>query len=143
MKRRSLLSHFLVVVLFFAVAASTIWAYGSAALDSSKAYQKFTKRPLNELSKLVFLIDRFEELNVTVVFGNHEYTAEESSRYAKRYLAQHFQNSQSAASWLKLNCYRVPETKDIIYFKGSDKKLTIARDVLLNELAQLNQAAKA
>ena len=120
------------------VSANT--SMGIQAMTESQAYHRFLNRPKNEVSKLSFLIDRFRDMGVTVIYEGHEYDADKAAQFAKKYVRENYKSSDGPAeSWIKLHCYRSEASNEIIQFRFPDKKEKPVRDVLLGELTALNQ----
>lgn len=109
-------------------------------VQASPAYQDYLKRPKSELSKLIFLMERFKGTEHKVVISGREYTSAESMPYAKKYLYKNYKGKAKAGKWLKEHSYRTPGSGDIIYVKFSDGTLEVLRDVLVKELENLEKA---
>ncbi len=103
--------------------------------ETTPAYAQYSRRPSTELSKLIYLIDRFKETALQVLYDGYEYTAPEAARYAKNFLAKNYKEG-SADSWVKNHCYRT-EGGSIIYLKDPAGELRPLQDVLLTELETL------
>ena len=110
-------------------------------IEQSAAYKKLLLRPKTELSKLSFLIDRFKEMTLTVIYEGHEYDQDKAAQYAKKFLQQnyHTKGEGSAEKWVKEYCYRSEASKQVIIFRYPDKTEKPARDVMLVELEELNK----
>ncbi len=107
-------------------------AQGSAAVS---ALQKYQKRPQNELSKLIYLMDVFRGSDYKVVYDKMEYDSTAALQTAKNYIAKHYSN-QNALAWVKEHSYRSAGGQ-IIYLKSADGKSEILRDALVRELKTL------
>lgn len=105
--------------------------------EESAAYQQYVKRPRTDLSKLIYLMDRFKGSDFKILFDSNEYQSSEALRYAKTYLAKNYKSNEKAESWLKTHSYRSPTMGKVIYFKFSDSQYQPLRDVLLEELREL------
>ncbi len=131
---------FLVLALLSFLPQSFSADFGIQPIAESQAYQKFLNRPKNEISKLSFLIDRFRDMGVIVIYEGHEFDAEKAAQFAKKYLKENYKPGDgSAESWIKLHCYRSEASKEVIQMRFPDKKEKPVRDVLLEELTELNQ----
>lgn len=100
--------------------------------QESAAYKQYQRRPKNELSKLIYLMDRYKGSSYTVLFDGAEYDSFKALKFAKSYIAKHYQK-EDAASWLKEHAYRSPSGK-VIYLKTPEGKTEILRDSLIQEL---------
>lgn len=109
-------------------------------IEQSGPYKKLLLRPKTEISKLSFLIDRFREMNVTVIYEGHQYDAEKAAQYAKKFLQENYKSKGGGAAekWVKEYCYRSEPSNAVIVFRYADKTEKPARDVMLAELEKLN-----
>ncbi len=103
----------------------------------SQAYKQYERRPKNELSKLIYVMDRYKGSSYKVVFNNVEYESAEALKYAKSYVAKHY-HKENAESWIKDHAYKAP-SGDVIYIKDTAGKLTPLRDALVAELKPLTK----
>jgi hypothetical protein len=128
------------LVFFFLVSLKSTVLCGAltSSLFESEAYQRYIKRPDSELSKLIYLIDRFVGQDIKVVYDGNEYDAPKAARYAKKYLAQHYDENEQADRWLKIHAYRSSPGGNIIYLKYADGESRVMIDVLLEELQRLH-----
>ncbi len=126
-------------VVALCVAASTAWAM--EPLQESAAYQKYQNRPANELSKLIFLLDRFNTENTEIRIDGNVYKAEKAFPYGKSYLAQNYKQ-EKAEDWLRKHCYRTKGDNQIIYIRTQGDDFKPFRDVLIDELSVLRTIEK-
>ena len=102
----------------------------------STAYQRYQNRPKNELSKLIYLMDRFKGTEYKVLYNQTEYDSETALQQAKNYIAKHY-HQEDAIQWIQAHAYR-SASGEIIYLKSTDGKTEILRDALTHELKTLN-----
>lgn len=107
-------------------------------VKESQAYQMFVKRPLSELSRLIYLIDRFKDADVKVIYEGDHYEAEYAARVAKKFLLKNYRK-ESAEYWIKTYCHRAEKSGKFILFEAPDGSFRSARDVLLDELKVLEK----
>ncbi len=104
--------------------------------QQSPAYQQYQKRPKSELSKILYLMDRFRERrDFKVVLSQVEYDSEQSLKYAKDYIARHY-HQEKAKEWVMENAYRGSDG-NIFYLKYPDGQQKILRDALVEELKRI------
>lgn len=108
-------------------------------IHQTPAYQQYERRPKNELSKLIYLMDYFKVQNVLVNYDGYDYDSEKAARVAKNYVAKNFKSGDKAEKWLKIHTYRSQPRGNVIYFKYPDGKRKPMRDVLLKELEILEE----
>ena len=111
------------------------------SIEDSKAYQQFKTRPVSELSKLIFLIDRFGSSPIEVVFNGHYYKAMFGAQVAKFFLAQNYRK-ETVKEWIMKWCNVSPEG-NLIWVKFPDNRFKLARDVLQQEVVGLEAVIKA
>lgn len=114
------------------VSYAAISAQGLQPYQESPAYKQYQKRPKSELSKLIYLMDRFKGSQYTVLFDGAEYDSLKALKYAKSYIAKHYQKEE-AENWLRDHAYRSPSGK-VIYLKTPEGKTEVLRDSLIQEL---------
>lgn len=105
---------------------------------SSRALQRFQKRPVSELSKLIYLVDRLGETKVDVVYEKKSYSSQLVLPVARWYLTAHYNKKDSAENWLSKWCYRSLGSGETVWVKYQDGSLREARDLLLEELDRLD-----
>lgn len=111
---------------------------GLQPLAESKAYQDFLKKPVNDFSKLVCLLNYFRTAPVIVQFEGIDYTAEFAYPFGLVYLMSNYHN-EKPGHWIKKHCYRSIFSNKIIYFKFQDGTARPARDVILEKLQELEE----
>lgn len=104
----------------------------------SRAFQKYQKRPVSELSKLIYLVDRIGESNLAVVYDKNTYPSQLVMPIARWYLNTHYNKKDSAENWLSKWCYRTLGSGETVWVRYEDGSLREARDILLQELDQLD-----
>lgn len=120
------------------VCASLGYAAVDAKLPASPqttAYHKYKNRPKNELSKLIYLMDRFKGTGYKVLYNQMEYDSATALQQAKNYIAKHYQQ-ENAEAWVREHAYR-SAAGEIIYLHFEDGKKEILRDALVRELKTL------
>ena len=134
------------LVAFFLLSGLASFFTFPASADSlspelqSKAYERYLQRSPSELSKLIYLLERYKDTDIKVIYDGNEYDALEGANYAKRYLAQHYNKKENAEKWLKIHAYRSTPAGNVIYFKFSDGQRRPMLDVLLEELRLIEKA---
>ncbi len=109
------------------------------AIRSTPAFQHLSKRPSSELAKLIYLIERFQELGVTVIYEQHEYPPAKAASFARQFLAKNYREESLAETWVRKYCYRSEHSNALIQFRFPDGSFQPARDVLLTELGLVNK----
>lgn len=108
-------------------------------LKASAAYSQYQKRPKTELSKLIFLMDRFRGCPAEVIYDGSHYDSEFALKNAKAYIAKHYKNKQPAEIWVRENAYRSDPGRQVILYKEPNANPKPLRDVLLAELEALKK----
>lgn len=110
---------------------------------ASRALQRFQKRPVSELSKLIYLVDRLGETKVDVVYEKKSYSSQLVLPVARWYLNAHYNKKDSAENWLSKWCYRSLGSGETVWVKYQDGSLREARDLLLEELDRLDSLCES
>lgn len=147
MKRRfEKLLGFLILTLTLeaAIGNSNLWALlyeGFPTTKESQAYHEFIKRSNSEHSKLLYLIDRFGDANVEIVYDGHYYSAPFVARVARWFISRNYRK-EPAEKWLMRWCNTSIVTGNLIWVKLPTGKFRLAREVLLDELRALDAQMK-
>lgn len=136
MKKRVL---FAVIFLSF---ASIAGAFEPAlpALTESQAYKLYTRQPKSELSKLLYLMNRFKEGNLQVVYNGQHYASDEAFRIARDFLRKNYKK-ESAEYWIKKYCTRT-DKGSVILFKDAKNQTRPAADAAMEELKNIQKTGK-
>ncbi|HTL48952.1 MAG TPA: hypothetical protein VL688_12900 [Verrucomicrobiae bacterium] len=110
-------------------------------MQESYAYKQYAMRKKSELSKILYLIDRFTGSPYKVLYDGVEYDSAEALRYVRQYLAKHYKK-ENAEAWLKLHAYRSEPQGNVIYLKAPDETTKPLIDVLLGELQSLESGSR-
>lgn len=110
-------------------------------IEESKAWQQFKTRPVSELSKLIYLIDRFGGSKIEIVYDGRYYKAAFGAQLAKFFLAQNYKK-ETVDAWIKKWC-SVSMGGNLIWVKFPDNRFKLSRDVLKQEIEALEVLIKA
>jgi len=108
-------------------------------VKESNAYKRYLHRTKNEQSKILYLLDRFLNSPLKVVYDGTTYDSNTAINFARSYVARNYRN-ENAASWIKIHAYRSNPKRKIIYMKLPNGKTKPFRDALLEELEALEKA---
>lgn len=117
------------------------WAQSLGPVQSSNAYKQYQNRSSSELSKLIFLLDRFNAPGVEMRIEGNVYTSDKAFPYSKGYLAKNYKK-EKAEDWIRQHCYRSTGNNEIIYMRVDGGDFKPARDVLIEELKGLESLKK-
>lgn len=135
------------IVLFFAfglflgTVPVSLGAEGLEPVEQSEAYQEFLKKPANDFSKMICLLNYFRASPVVVRFEDVDYTALAAYPFGLVYLMTNYRN-EKPEEWAKRHCYRSIFTNKIIYFKFQDGSSRPARDVIIEKFHELEVAQR-
>lgn len=136
-----MLAIFLVLntALFAAAATHTQTPYsGLQPLLESQAYKQYRNRPVSELSKIIYLIDRFMNSDIEVLYDGHYFKAQFAGRVARWFLAAHYRK-EKAEQWIMRWCNTTVPAGNLIWVKLPDGSFVLSREILLEELKKLNE----
>lgn len=111
---------------------------GFPALNESAAYQQFKLRPVTDFSKLLFLIDRFGDANVEIVYDNHYFKTSFAAKMARWFITRNYKQETPEAFIMKW-CNTSVTSGNLVWVKLPNNKFKLSREVLLNELKALEQ----
>ena len=144
--KRSLTPLFL-VILVLAVANTTLVAAGVVPIYSgfpplkeSAAYQQYRSRPVSELSKLIYLIDRFADTDIQILHDSHYFDAKFAGHVARWFLSRHYRG-ETTSQWILRWCNASVPAGNLIWVKLPAGQFKLAREILLGELRDLETLA--
>ena len=112
---------------------------GFPPLKQSQAFTEFLKSPRNDYAKLLFLIDRFGDADIKVIYNGYEFEALFAAGVARWFLKIYYRG-QDPKTWILQWCNRSIPNDELIRVKLPDRRYLLSRDVLSKELAQLQEA---
>ncbi len=114
---------------------------GFVPIRESKAYERFSKRTLCDASKLIYLIDRFADSEIKIVYDQQNYETAFVGTVARWFFARNYRK-QTPRDWIMNWCNVSVITGRLIYVKLPDGRMLLARDVLLNEIDEINRVIR-
>lgn len=141
---KKILASLVLVAFIFSPGGSTqsaLAAVGLEPLEQSQAYQEFLKKPENDLSKMICLLNYFRTAPIIVRFEGVDYTAQAAYPFGLVYLMTNYRN-EKPENWARKHCYRSLFSNSIIFFKFQDGSSRPARDVILEKYRELEAALK-
>lgn len=132
---------FFLSVCFLGRVPGALGAEGLEPVAQSQAFQEFLKKPGNDLSKMICLLNYFRTSPVVVRFEGIDYTAEAAYPFGLVYLMTNYRN-ENPEDWARKHCYRSLFGNNIIFFKFQDGSSRPARDVILEKYHELEEALR-
>ncbi|MBI4549320.1 MAG: hypothetical protein HY714_00125 [Candidatus Omnitrophica bacterium] len=139
-----------VAAVFFllALCLEPLWAAAVASshpldlppIRESKAYRSFIRRRPSEISRLVYLIDRYKGAPLRVIYDGAPYENEVAVKVARWFLPRYY-NNEKAEEWIVRYCSTSFLLDNPIYVEYPDGRRVLARKILLEELQALAEAA--
>ena len=126
---------------FFGMVPAVLSAEGLEPVAQSAAFQEFLKKPENDLSKMVCLLNYFRTSPIVVRFEGIDYTAQAAYPFGLVYLMTNYHN-EKPEDWARKHCYRSLFGNNIIFFKFQDGSSRPARDVILEKYHELEEAQR-
>ena len=108
------------------------------SVRESKAYQQYKMRPVSDFSKLIYLIDRFATCDLEIVYDGHYFKAPFAARVARWFLATNYKK-ETTKEWILRWCNKTIPGGKPIFVKLSNGKFRLAREILTEELEELNR----
>ncbi len=128
----------------FMVLPGTLWAeeFQLPPIKQSQAYQQYALRDSKtELSKLLYLMDRYRQTPYIIHYEGHDYDAQAALMQARKYVAKNYQK-EPAEEFIRVHAYRPKIGSSILYVKYPDGQTVLLRDILLAELQALESLEK-
>jgi len=127
----------LALFLFSSLSASAFYA-GFSEVSSCPAYRQFAVRPATELSKIIYLIDRFANEKIEVLYDGNYYSAPFAAKVARWFLSRRY-SKENAQAWVLKWCNASTPAGNLIWVKMPDGEFVLAREMLLTELQRLQE----
>lgn len=122
-------------------APAVLGGEGLAPVADSEAYKEFLKKPANDLSKMICLLNYFRTAPVVVDYDGIDYTAEAAYPFGLAYLMTNY-HGEKPERWARKHCYRTLFGNNIILFKFQDGTSRPGRDVILEKYKELEEALR-
>ena len=100
--------------IFLGTVPAVLGAEGLEPVEQSQAYREFLKKPGNDLSKMICLLNYFRTASVVVQFDGIDYTAQAAYPFGLVYLMTNYRNERPD-DWAKKHCYRTLFGNNIIF----------------------------
>lgn len=113
---------------------------GFIALKDSSAYQQYQRRPKSDLSRLLYLIERFGQSEIEVIYEGFHLPAAKAAPIARWFLGRNYRR-ETPAEWIYKWCNKTVPNGELILVKFPDGTVRLGREVLFEELAVLEKAA--
>ncbi len=110
-------------------------------VENSRAFQQYKTRPLTDLSRLIYLIDRFGELDISIRYDNYDYNSQFAARIARWFLSRRY-HGESVDKWIMQWCNTSIGTGNLIWVKLPDGNFRLAREILFDEIQVLDKTLK-
>ena len=104
----------------------------------SPAFKHYKQRSKNEISKLLYLLERFHNTEFKVIYDGTTYDANTAIDLSRAYITQNY-HGEKALSWIRINANRSTPKGAVIYMTFPNGKKRPLRDVLIEELAALEK----
>lgn len=111
-------------------------------IQESPAYKQFRQKPQSELSKMMYLIQRFKNLNVEIQYNSHRYRIREISPLIMAYVFANFDRKGTAREWVIANASYSRTKRNPILVHLQDGSHERASELLLRELEILEKTVK-
>ena len=112
---------------------------GFLPLKESNAFQQYQRRPKNDLSKLIFLVDRFTQTDIEIIYEGFHLPAAKAAGIARWFLGRNYRR-ETPSAWIYQWCNKTVPNGKLIMVKFSDGTVRLGREVLFEELAALEAA---
>lgn len=106
---------------------------GLPPLEESAAFKQFMVRPYSSLSILIYLIDRFKEAKIKIVYAGNYFDAPFAANIAKWFLKAKYKG-ETPEEWIHMWCDTDLFESKPIWVKDADNQFKMSREVLLEEL---------
>jgi hypothetical protein len=124
---------------FFGKAPAALGTEGLQPIGQSRAFQDFLKKPANNFSKLVCILNYMRTTPVKIQYEGIDYSVEGAYQVALVYLMTNYRN-ENPEQWVRKNSYRSLFKNQIIYLKLPNGSYVPARDVLIEKFYELEAA---
>ncbi len=142
-----MLRYFAAMKNFFAVVFLCVFSVSSLVsaeippIQDSSAFIRYKNRIKTDLSKLVYLMERFNIQGLEIRIDGNIYPAALAFPFARAYLALNY-NHEKAEDWIQKHCYRSPFTNEVMLVRMDGGPYEVGRDFLLRELEALKAAER-
>jgi len=142
-----MLRYFAPMKIFLAVVFLCVFSFSSLVfaeippIQDSHAFIRYKNRIKTDLSKLVYLMERFNLPGLEIKVDGNIYPAALAFPFARAYLAFNY-SQEKAEDWIQKHCYRSPFTNEMMLVRVDGGPYEVGRDFLLRELEALKAAER-
>ncbi len=129
---------FLTAFLFSSLPAEAKNSVPMPAVRETLAYRQFKSRPVSDFSKIIFLIDRFADSGIVIVYDGHQYQSKFAATVARWFLVRNYKK-QTVKEWVMRWCNTSVLSGSLIWVKFPDGNFRLSREVLLSEMAEFEK----
>ena len=110
-------------------------------IEESQAFAEYSVRPRSDLSQLIYLIDRFKEADVLIVYDGITVNTRFAANLAKWFLQKNYKG-QTASEWILEWCMETFPTGKPIWIKDAKGNFVSSKKILFEELEKLQSACE-
>jgi len=130
-----------IAVFLFCFSFSSLIFAEIPPIEDSRAFTRYKNRIKTDLSRLVYLMERFNLPGLEIRIDGNIYPASLAFPFARAYLALNY-NREKAEDWIEKHCYRSPFTNEVMLVRVDGGEYQVGRDFLLRELEALKAAER-
>ncbi len=108
-------------------------------VHESLAFKQLRQRPKSELSKMLYLIERFKNMNAEVQYNSGRYKIKDISILIQGFILVNFDRKGTAKDWVIQNASYSRTKRNPIWVYLPDGSHCLAKDLLLQELETLEK----
>lgn len=112
---------------------------GIEILRRTEAYHQFRMRPTSDLSRLIYLIDRFADSDAEILYNGINFRPVFAARIARWFLTRNYKE-ETPKEWIMKWCNKSVPSGDLIWIHYPDGTYKLGREILLEEIAMLEKA---
>lgn len=124
------------VLSFFVTAPAQAFDPGMPALEESLAFKQFQRRVYSPLSVLIYLIDRYKEAKIKIVYDGNYFDAVFAATVAKWFLKARYRG-ETPEQWILRWCDTGIGSGKPIWVQDAYGEFKMSREVLFDELKLL------
>ena len=95
---------------------------GFPSMRDSEAYTALKKRPLSDHSKLVYLIDRFQEADIEILYDGYYFKPPIAAQVARWFLKRYYKD-ETPRQWIMRWCNQTIFKNELIWVKFPRRKV--------------------
>lgn len=107
-------------------------------IRETRAYKVLSTRPITDHSKILYLIDRFADTPIEILYDGHYYKSAFAANVARWFIARRYRK-ETGEQFINKWCNATVPGNNLIWVKFPNGDFKLSKEILFSELKQLEE----